>query len=65
MTLPMLISLGMVFKTGEVYMTITAEEYTAPSFEFVITKIGHNDISPLYNYDQKGPNINIDYSGLN
>lgn len=52
------------FTTGEVYLSITAEEYTAPSFNFVITKIGQNDISPLYNYDQKGPSIEIDFEGL-
>lgn len=53
------------FTTGEVYMTITAEEYTSPTFDFVITKIGLNDITPLYNYDQQGPNINVDFNGLN
>jgi len=53
------------FTTGEVYMTITAEGYSASSFNFVITKIGLNDISPKYKYDLQGPEININFDNLN
>ena len=53
------------FTTGEVYMTITAEGYSAASFNFVITKIGLNDISPKYKYDLEGPEINVELEGLN
>lgn len=52
------------FTTGEVYMTISADGYSGQSFDFVITKIGKNDISPFYNYDLVGPNIEIDYGML-
>lgn len=52
------------FTTGEVYMTISADGYSGQSFEFVITKVGLNDISPVYNYDLDGPNINIDFDSL-
>lgn len=52
------------FTTGEVSMTITAERYTGTSFNFMITKIGNNDITPEYNYDLVGPAIDIDFEGL-
>ena len=49
------------FTTGEVNMTITAEKYSGSTFDFMITKIGTNDITPVYNYDLKGPKISVDY----
>lgn len=52
------------FTTGEVYMTISADGYSGQSFDFIITKVGLNDISPIYNYDLEGPNINIDFGML-
>ena len=30
----------------------------------MITKIGQNDISPFYNYDLNGPNIDVDFNTL-
>lgn len=48
------------FTTGEVFINIYAENYSFNSFDFLITKLGLNDLSEEVN-DNIGPKISIDY----
>lgn len=47
------------FTTGEVYMKISADGYSRQTFDFVITGLAGQDLSPEYVFDVDGPAINI------
>src|SRR5690606_10153928 len=51
------------FTTGEVHLRISADVYTSNDFQFMITKLGKNDLSVEVK-DTEGPRIYIDFEGF-
>lgn len=51
------------FTTGEVYLSVQATGYSKSSANFIITKIGDEDLQTEKLYDTVKPNISIDLDG--
>lgn len=51
------------FTTGEVYVSISAETYFGDTFDFMVTKLGHSDLSAEKVRDRKPPTITVDRQG--
>lgn len=51
------------FTTGEVFVSISADGYNAPTLDCVITKIGDFDLSDVVVEETTEPFITVDYAG--